>query len=420
MPGVTRLGLLQRVLRAVVVDHQELPGVDDAAQPLGEDHLLRLGLDGLLAVGPRLALDQRGLRLGDRVAERDEVVLAQRAPGGDDVGDRVGQAELHRDLHGAVELDDVGADAAAGEVGPHQPGVGGGDLLALEVLELPLPPVDALVRRGEAELRVAEAQREDAADLAARLVHQVGTGDAQLQVARADVGGDVLGPQVEELDVVLFVEHREVAVVIALAVPGLAHHRGGGFGQCALVGQGDAEHALSSLVLRATSYRNLYTSSSPRPRPSMSTCSRYSSCEISSASASSASCSAASHTSPASSSTFLPCACTPASSAATVAEPAGRVAAFSLSSANSSSKVFTPRLPSRLISLMGRVRSDRARPVPCCTRHPWCAERNGTVPRVVRYASRADRLTRPAVSRGALASCLRVAGLQVVAREPDE
>ena len=65
-----------------------------------------------------------------------------------------------------------------------------------------------------------------------------------------------------------------------------------------------------------------------RPRPSMSTCSRYNSCEISSASASSASCSAASHTSPASSSTFLPCAWTPASSAATVAEPAGRVAAL--------------------------------------------------------------------------------------------
>src|SRR5579875_1247205 len=38
--------------------------------------------------------------------------------------------------------------------------------------------------------------------------------------------------------------------------------------------------------------------------------------------------------------TFLPCACTPASSASTVAEPDGRVRWRSASSANSSSKVF--------------------------------------------------------------------------------
>ena len=53
------------------------------------------------------------------------------------------------------------------------------------------------------------------------------------------------------------------------------------------------------------------------------------------------SCSAAIQTSAASSTIFLPMACTPASSAATVPDPSGRVTAFSVSSAYRSSKVFT-------------------------------------------------------------------------------
>src|SRR4029078_937500 len=80
-----------------------------------------------------------------------------------------------------------------------------------------------------------------------------------------------------------------------------------------------------------------------RPREIISTCVQYSSWLISSASASSPSCSAASHTSPASSRIFFSRTCTPPSSAATVPLPAGRVRAFSLSSANSASKVFTGR-----------------------------------------------------------------------------
>ena len=147
--GGDRLGLVQHVLRAVVVDHQVLAGVDHPAQPLGEHHLGLLDLDGLLAVRARLALDEGGLRLRDRVAEGSQAVLAQGAPGGHHVGDGVGEAELHGDLHRAVELDDVGADPVAGQVRADQPGVGGGDLLALQVLDLPLarPGVGGAAKR---------------------------------------------------------------------------------------------------------------------------------------------------------------------------------------------------------------------------------------------------------------------------------
>src|SRR5438067_340750 len=76
----------------------------------------------------------------------------------------------------------------------------------------------------------------------------------------------------------------------------------------------------------------------------MSTWIRYSSWLISSAARAGDSCSAAIQASAASSTTFLPWAWIPSSSATTVAEPVGRSAWRRVSSANSSSKVFiSPR-----------------------------------------------------------------------------
>ena len=199
-------------------------------------------LGGLLAVRAGLALDQRGLALGDRLADHHEAVLAQRAAGRHHVRDGVGQAQVHRDLHRAVELDDLGADPRAGQVRAHQARVRGGDPLALEVFDgLDLP----LVQRRVPELGGAEAQLQQALHLAARLLLEVGAGHPEVQVTRADVGRDVLGPQVEELDVVLVVGDAQVARVRALPVPGLAHHRRGGFGEGPLVGECDAEHRVS-------------------------------------------------------------------------------------------------------------------------------------------------------------------------------
>src|SRR3954454_7889978 len=66
----------------------------------------------------------------------------------------------------------------------------------------------------------------------------------------------------------------------------------------------------------------------------------YSSWLSSSAARSGPSCSAAIQDSAASSTSFLPIVCTPASSACTVPDPSGRLAALSLSSLQSSSNVF--------------------------------------------------------------------------------
>src|SRR4051812_4911463 len=66
----------------------------------------------------------------------------------------------------------------------------------------------------------------------------------------------------------------------------------------------------------------------------------YSSWLSSSAARSGPSCSAAIQDSAASSTSFLPIVCTPASSACTVPDPSGRLTALSLSSLQSSSNVF--------------------------------------------------------------------------------
>jgi hypothetical protein len=225
-------------LRAVVVQHQVLPRVHDAAQPLQEDRLLPLGLEAVPPVVARLALDQRRLGLGDGVTDDLEVMLAERAAGADHVGDRVGQPELDGYLHRAVQLDDLRRDPLAGQVRTNQPGVRGGDLLAVQVLQL---PVTAL-RDRKAELRVAEPEPEHFPHRAAGLVHQVVTGHPHVEIAVADVGGDVLGAQVEELDLVLLVQRTEIPGVGALPVTGLTHHRARGLGEGSLVRQGYAEH----------------------------------------------------------------------------------------------------------------------------------------------------------------------------------
>ena len=69
----------------------------------------------------------------------------------------------------------------------------------------------------------------------------LGAEDAQIQVAGADVGGDVAGTQVEELDRVVGVLQHQLAS-LALPVAGLGQHQLRGVGQRALVGHGDLEH----------------------------------------------------------------------------------------------------------------------------------------------------------------------------------
>ena len=259
-------------LGAVVVEHQVLLREHDAAHPL--DQLVACGI----AVGRAGALDEHTLGVAQGVAERDQVVLAQRAAGADDVGDGVGDAELDRDLHGAVEADDRGLDTACGQVVAHQVGVGRGDPQPREVLDRPV-----LARgSGVPERGAAEAERQPLGDRGTRVAGEVAAGDAEIEFTGSDVDRDVLGAQEEELDLVGRVEDGQVAGVGATAVTGLAEDFGGGLGQRALVGDCDAQHGggfLSGAGGGVSISRSQMSVDvlELQPLPTISTCAQYSS-----------------------------------------------------------------------------------------------------------------------------------------------
>src|SRR5690606_17962977 len=279
----------------------------------------------------------------------------------DDVGDHVGNAQAHARLHGAVQVHDRGRlDALLRQVLGHERRVRRRDPPPGDVRDLGDRLLGADGRRVP-ERRAREPEAEVLDGVGARVEHEVTPGDAHVDGARPDVHRDVTRAQEEELDVVLGVGEHELAGVTALAVARLAQHLGRGPRQGALVGDGDAQHGwflsgcTSDLTTRLSrrrsdrwgrtapgpGHRCVYTSSRVSPLATIRICRWSSSCEFSSAVSVSGWYSAAIETSAASSTTFLPIAWTPASSWATVPEPAGRVRAFSVSSANRVSKVFT-------------------------------------------------------------------------------
>lgn len=268
--------LIEKRLGAVVVDHHVLLTEDDALDA-GDELLLGLG-ELRVATG-----DQDGLGVAQRLAEGGQPVLAQGPSGTDDVGDGIGHTELDGDLDRAVEPDDVGGDAAAGEVVTHQVGVRGRDALAGEVGDIPLLVGGCRVAEG----RRAEAHRELLVDLGPRVAGEVASGDTEVQAPRPDVDGDVLGAQEEELDVVVVVENRQVLGVTSFAVAGLGEDGRRGFGERTLVGYGHSQHldvlfvglrsAEQEVVVceaGSTGHRCRYTSSSFSPRLIIITCSQ--------------------------------------------------------------------------------------------------------------------------------------------------
>jgi hypothetical protein len=100
---------------------------------------------------------------------------------------------------------------------------------------------------------------------------QVATGDAEVEVAGADVDRDVARTQEEELDVVLGVGEDELTMVRALPVTGLAEHHARWLRERTLVRYRDAQHG-SSVDGVGGGQRCAYTSCSFRPRASMRTC----------------------------------------------------------------------------------------------------------------------------------------------------
>jgi hypothetical protein len=109
----------------------------------------------------------------------------------------------------------------------------------------PARSVGAADRAGpgrEPERGAAEVEVEQLLGAARGVDEQVTAGDAEVEVARADIRGDVARAQVEELDVVGVVAADQVAVVGALAVSRLAQHLCGRTGEGSFVGYCDAQH----------------------------------------------------------------------------------------------------------------------------------------------------------------------------------
>ena len=161
-----RRGFVQHRARAVVVEHQILLPEHHALNP--RDQLIARRFRSIVAVLIG-TLDQHRLRIAQRVAEGHQIVQAQRAPGTHHVGDGVGHAELHRNLHSTVEPDDRGFNASLRQVFSHQVRVGGGDPLAGQVGRRPVPPGRPCV----AEARRPETQRQAFAHRRIRIEHQV-------------------------------------------------------------------------------------------------------------------------------------------------------------------------------------------------------------------------------------------------------
>src|SRR5439155_17256130 len=184
-------GVVEAVGAHVIGEHHVAAGHQHAlgtAQELG---------DRAVGGGAAAADEQRG-GLQDRLADHLQAGLAQGGAGLDHVGDHVGDAEAHGVLHRAVEPDHVRGHVVVGQVPVHDARVGGGDALPGQVVDLD----HRAGAGGEAERRAAEVQVEHPLGRRAGVDQQVPAGDAQVQVAGADVGGDVAGAQVEELDVV--------------------------------------------------------------------------------------------------------------------------------------------------------------------------------------------------------------------------
>jgi hypothetical protein len=225
--GGDRAGVVDLLDADVVVDHDVPAGDDDAVE--AADQLVDLGVGSVSARRTSTASDSRiGSPTISRPAWRSVVPV--------DTTSAITSATPRRTaVSTAPSRGITSARSRAGEVALHQPRVRGGDPLAREVVDV----VGGSRHRRVAEGRTTEAEREDLLGSAGRVEQQVAAGDPDVELAGADVGGDVARAQEEELGVVLRVDEHELALVVPLAVAGLASICSGP-GEGALVRHGDA------------------------------------------------------------------------------------------------------------------------------------------------------------------------------------
>ena len=109
-PGVTARRLEQNRARAVVVEHEIL---------LAANHALHAGdeLVAAAAIGSPVSSLRSGPPPNHTTVRRMHQIVQTQSPArADDIGDGIGDAELHGDLHRAVQPDHRGVDAVACQI----------------------------------------------------------------------------------------------------------------------------------------------------------------------------------------------------------------------------------------------------------------------------------------------------------------
>ena len=133
------------------------------------------------------------------VLDGDEIVRLQRVAGRHEIDDRVGEADQRRQLHRAVELDQVDVHRLRGEMLARGAHVLGGDADARAALNGAAPVVAALRRDDEPAAADAKVERLIQAG-AAVLDQHVLARDADVGSAVLHVRRDIGRPQEHELD----------------------------------------------------------------------------------------------------------------------------------------------------------------------------------------------------------------------------
>ena len=218
------------------VHHQVLA---TARRDDGAEH----GVDGVELRGPfldgRRVGDEDRLRLED-VADLAQPVHDERRAGRHQVDDAFGQAEARRDLDRAGDRDDLDRDGSFLEEPAGRVGMGGRDPMTGEVL-------DRLVRRvvgdGRREPAPSIAERSDHGQLGAGLVEEIDAGDAEVSHPVADELDHVVGPDEQDVEVVVLDQRDQASIVLLEHQAGVMQQPQRRFDEPALVGDGEAQAA---------------------------------------------------------------------------------------------------------------------------------------------------------------------------------
>ena len=241
--GDERADLLERGLGRVQHQVAGLARLDDA----GEDRAQpERGVVGLLGG------DQHGLG-GEERPERAEPVRAQRVPAGDEVDDRVGQAEPRRHLDRAGDVDELDGDVALGEQAGGQVRIDGRHPQPGQLGE---PGDGRFLRHRGLQRAAAEAEPQQLGHARAAFRHEVGAGDPAVDDAVLDVLGDVRGADEQHLDGRVPAREGERALAGLLgAEAGVLEQRDRRLAQAALGGDRDLQAVGERCVRRSSAVR---------------------------------------------------------------------------------------------------------------------------------------------------------------------